>query len=64
MQDCDTTGSLRKNTCFVVVASSLSGHEAVGVVAAIGKKAKEFKTGERVVADNLVRKFCCFGNRV
>lgn len=42
----------------------LSGHETVGVVAAIGKDVKGFKVGERVVADNSVREFCSFGNRV
>lgn len=30
----------------------MSGHETVGVVAAVGPKVKGFEVGERVVADN------------
>ena len=36
------------------MSSCVAGHETVGVVAAIGAKVKDFKVGERVVADNSV----------
>ncbi len=39
---------------------SLTGHETVGEVAAMGSKVKDFKIGDRVVADNSELCGTCF----